>query len=339
MVNFMNKKKCSSGGRVKLVICFSPFQAFIWTVIAKQNKINNANILYISHHDTLKDRHYVDELKKNFNIVEYFIIRGCRFRSVFELNRKLKNFPLSNAKVDLYLASFNTFFAMYIFNKINPESIFLFDDGAFSIIKESEQRPYRFNANNDHLIKKLVTRLWLSKLDDREIINKIEKFYTLFKFDQTLVDRCKAEKILIDYDLGANKYCSSDTATHLRIFIGDVVPELTSRLQKDYRHILKILTIDHYLPHPRSKEICCPQGKALILEVVAEEFIASQLSIGARVTIYSFSSTVLFTLPNHHNLVKIMIKHPELSFPSLYEKCDRYHINLIEYDELTSSLV
>ena len=86
--------------------------------------------------------------------------------------------------------------------------------------------------------------------------------------------------------------------------------------------------------HPRSKETCCPQGKEILPDMVAEDFIASMLSSGKHVTVYSLSSSVLFTMADHPYLTKIIIRHSDVSLPSLYEKSSSYGIQVMDYDYL-----
>jgi hypothetical protein len=309
----------------------------MWLTISKQKLIHDAKVLYISYHDTKKDRYYVGELRKTFQFVEYFVVQGYLWRSIPTLNKKLQGFNFGDAEVDLYLASFNAFFSMYIFNKIHPSSIFLFDDGVFSITNELENRQYRFNIRNVGIFRKLFLKILLSKTDDSDLVKEVDKFYTLFPHIQTIVDSTKVEAVRIMYDSTSRDQLESRGDTSLQIFIGDVPSELTPKFLKDYRNILKILPIDYYLPHPRSRELCCPPGKELLLDVVAQEFISSMLAIGNRVTVYALLSTVLFTLNDHPNLTKIMIRHPDASLSSLYDYCSNYGIQLVDYEDILIS--
>jgi len=335
-VNLINKKKGGTNKQLKLAICYSPFQAFIWTKIAKQKNITDAKVLYISYHDTKKDRYYVGQLQKSFESVEYFVVNKKRlWISVPELNRRLQNLQVScEKKVDLYLASFNTFFSMYIFNKFDSASIFLFDDGVFSMLSKEDRKAYRFNTNAMGFIRKIITKIYLSKIDDQEILKRVDKFYTLFPSDQTLVDKSKVEPVKISCDVNSGQKLESYVATQVNVFIGDVPSEFTSRLRDDYRNLLHVLPIDYYLMHPRSKETCCPQGKEILPDMVAEDFIASMLSSGKHVTVYSLSSSVLFTMADHPYLTKIIIRHSDVSLPSLYEKSSSYGIQVMDYDYL-----
>lgn len=337
MVSFTKNNNNRERSHANFVICYSPFQAYMWLTISKQKLIHDAKVLYISYHDTKKDRYYVSELRKTFQFVEYFLVQGYLWTSIPALNKKLKGFNFGNAEIDLYLASFNAFFSMYIFNKIHPSSIFIFDDGIFSIINELEGRQHRFNINSVGIFRKIFLKMLLSKTNDSDLIKEVKKFYTLFPSNQTIVDKTKVEAVRIMYDSTSRDQLESRDDSSLQIFIGDVPSELTPNLLKDYRNILKILPIDYYLPHPRSRELYCPPGKELLLDVVAEEFISSMLSIGNCVTVYALLSTVLFTLNEHPNLTKIMIRHPDALFPSLYDCCSNYGIQLVDSDDLLTS--
>lgn len=335
MVSLMNEKE--SNHATKMAICCSPFQAYVWLHIAGQKRMTNAKILYISCHDTNKDKYYVEQLRKSFPIVEYFVIKGRLWRSIQELNRVLRRLQVHGEEIDLHLASFNTFFVMYIFNKLNPTSVTLFDDGVFSILNESESKPYRYNTNNVGIIRKLILNILLPKSNDIDLVASVCKFYTLFPFDQTITDSSKVESIRLTNETNLKNSLKLNTGGFVRLFIGDVPEELTGKLLVDYKEILNLLPFDYYLPHPRAREMFCPPGKVLFLDVVAEEYISSILSNGSCVTVLSFSSTVLFTLNEHQNLTKVLIRHPEASLPSLWDHCSNYGIQVINYDEMLAS--
>ena len=223
---------------------------------------------------------------------------------------------------------------MYIFNKLNINSIFLFDDGVFSIISELDRKPYRFNFKKFGFFKRIQYRILLAEGNDQKLLNLISKFYTLFPNSQTLVERSFVEPIkipVIDNVLN-NKIVGIERET--RIFIGDAAYELTPGMRKDYYNILSILDLDYYLPHPRSRNDGVVVKKSVIINEVAEEFIFRLLNTGHKVVVYSFSSTVLFTLGTHPALNKLIIKHPDVVISSIYSIAPLYEIDIVDYNVL-----
>ena len=338
MVGKPNCANDASVARLKLVICYSPFQAYVWLLISQQKFIYNARVLYITSRNTNRDKYYVEKLRKSFEFVEYFVIRGRLWRSLLELNRRLHNLDATDKEVDLYLASFNTFFSMYIFNKLKINLVSSFDDGTFSIISELDRRAYRFNVNNFGFFRKIYYKVLLQIGNDKELLARTSKFFTLFPTNQTLVDSSLVEVIqmpIID-NAGNDEWTGVDRET--RIFIGDVTYELTPGMFADYRNLISVLPFDYYLPHPRSSNNGAPVKQEVIIDEVAEEFIFKFLNRGHKVEVYSFSSTVLFTLGTHAALKKVMIKHPDLAIPSLYELAPLNGIDVVDYNDLLLSI-
>lgn len=334
MVGKANFPDGTSLTRLRLVICYSPFQAYVWLLISQQKFIINIRVLYITSRDTSIDIFYVEKLRKSFEFVEYFVIRGRLWRSLPELKRRLNNLNVNGKEIDLYLASFNTFFSMYIFNKLNINSIFLFDDGIYSIISELERRPYRFNFKRFGFFRRIQYKILLAEGNDQKILNMVRKFYTLFPISQTLTERSLVEPIkmpVIDNVLN-NEMVGIERET--RIFIGDVVYELAPSMRRDYTNLLSILHLDYYLPHPRSRNDGVVVKQSVIINEVAEEFIFRLLNTGHKVVVYSFSSTVLFTLGTHPALIKLIIKHPDMANSSIFSIAPSYEIGIVDYNVL-----
>jgi hypothetical protein len=330
----VNGIKKNSISTTKLVICCSPFQAYLWLLISEQKSIQNAKVLYITSHDTIKDKYYLEKLRQSSEFVEYFVIKGRLWKSLPELSRRLHTLQLKNKKIELYLASFNTFFSMYLFNILNIFSVSIFDDGIFSIISKYDRSPFRFNIKNLSILKRIQYKFLLKELDDQVLLNTASKFYTLFPSNQTLLQNCLIEPILMDIPRKRNYIDNINNTFEVRIFIGDVSSELTPKMFIDYVELLKFLPLDYYIQHPRDSKFIERSKKVIFIEEVAEEFIYKYLNLGYKVIVYSFSSSVLFTLGTNLKLQKIIIKHEESIMPSLYELASSNGIEVIEYKKL-----
>ena len=338
MVSMANDANGISTTRLKLVICYSPFQAYVWLLISQHKSIDNTRVLYITSRDTNRDKCYVEKLRNSFEFVEYFVIKGRLWKSLPGLKRRLHNLGIEDKEIDLYLASFNTFFSMYIFNTLNINSIFLFDDGSFSIMSESDRQPYRFNVNKLNYIRKIQYKLLLVEGNDQKLLSKVSKFYTLFPASQTLVDSSLVESIQMPV-IGDASNDEHDGAGHeIRVFIGDVTYEIKSDMLRDYKYLVDILPLDYYVPHPRSSNDGLFIRQEVLPDEIAEELIFRLLNRGDKVVVYSFSSTVLFTLGTHAALTKIMIKHPDSAIPSLYDLAPSNGIDVVDYNALIFSI-
>jgi hypothetical protein len=304
----------------RLVVCCSPLQAYLWLIIARQEKISDARVLYITSGNTIKDKYYFNELRAAFQFVEYVNISGRIWQSVRELRERMRAIAVHSKCDELHIASFNTFFSMYIFKICNPSEVILYDDGVFSIISEFDRDSYRFNLSVFSLFKRIAFRLVLGVQSDQHLIDRVSKFNTIFPDHQSLVSSNLINPIILENPSSKPSIDVGRTNQVVRIFIGDVHYELSQEMKKFYEEITNKLEFDYYLPHPRSKGEAIAKQKIVLLPTIAEEFIIKLLNEGKLVTIYSFSSTVLFTIGQHFGLKKVMLFHPAMPLPSLYDK-------------------
>ena len=66
--------------------------------------------------------------------------------------------------------------------------------------------------------------------------------------------------------------------------------------------------------------------------IYIQQFIFKLLKEGKLVTIYSFSSTVLFTIGQRVGLKKVMLFHPAMPLTSLYDKAKSFGIIRANYN-------
>lgn len=323
----------------RLVVCCSPLQAYLWLIIARQEQISDARIIYITSGNTIKDKYYFNELRVAFQFVEYIVVSGRIWRSIRELRKRLRALNVGLKCDELHIASFNTFFAMYILKLCNPTNVILYDDGVFSIISEHERDSYRFKLSAFSLLKRMAYRVMLGCESDQHLIDRVSKFNTIFPVHQSLVSSNLINSIILPEQLskpGLDVICGYQV---VRIFLGDVINELPQEMKEDYEKIINLLEFDFYLPHPRSKNETVTPQKIVSLPTIAEEFILKLLEQGKSVTIYSFSSTVLFTIGEHLGLKKIMLFHPAMTLPSLYDNVSFFGIIRAKFDIYERKLI
>lgn len=316
----------------RLVVCFSPLQAYLWLIIARQTQISDARIIYITSGNTIKDKYYFNELRVAFQFVEYIVVNGRIWQSVSELRKRLRSLDVGSRCDELHIASFNTFYAMYILKLCNPTNVILYDDGVFSILSEHERELYRFKLSAFAPLKRMAYRLMIGYESDQHLIERVSKFNTIFPVHQTLVPSILINPIILKGHLSKQSLDITCECQAVKIFISDVINELSQEMKKDYEEIINILEFDYYLPHPRSKKEMVTPEKIVSLPIIAEEFILKLLEGGKSVTIYSFCSTVLFTIGKHHGLKKIMLFHPSMTLPSLYDKVSFFGIVRAKFD-------
>jgi hypothetical protein len=316
----------------RLVVCCSPLQAYLWLIIARQAQIRDAQIIYITSRNTIKDKYYFNELRAVFRNVEYTVVNGRIWHSIRKLRKQLRALNVDSKCDELHIASFNTFFAMYILKFSNPTNVILYDDGVFSIISEYERNSYRFKLSVFSLLKRMAYRVIIGGESDQSVINRVTKFNTIFPTHQSLVSSNLVNSINLNEQMP--KPCLGNIYGYqvVKIFLGDVIDEVPQEMKEYYWKIINLLEFDYYIPHPRSRNETVDPKKIVSTPTIAEEYILKLLELGKSVTIYSFSSTVLFTIGKHFGLKKIMIFHPAMMLPSLYDNASFFGIVRAKFD-------
>jgi len=316
----------------RLVVCFSPLQAYLWLIIARQEQISAARILYITSNNTIKDKYYFNELRTAFQNVEYVDVSGGIWKSVRALRARLRTIDTNSKCDELHIASFNTFFSMYIMKICNPTNVILYDDGIFTILSDCEREIYRFKLSKFPFLKRLAYRIMLGAESDQIIIDKVSKFNTIFPEHQSLVKPNLISSIILKKQFSKNITDIDCSLQEVGIFIGDTINELPQEMAHHYKEVINSLEFDYFLPHPRSRNEDIAPEKVIKLPTIAEEYILTLLEKGKSVTIYSFASSVLFTIGNHIGLKKVILFHPAMTLPSLHEQVSFFGIVRAEFD-------
>ena len=319
-----------------LVLCFSPFQAFVWINLQRQYSIQNTTFVYITTTDSEKDKFYYHKARDACEAGAYFFLSGNVLRHISSIRAAFRKLKLFDVQINLYLASFNTFHSLYIFSALKTSTVNIYDDGAFSLLSRDDQLPYRWNTAKLHFDKRIIYSLLLKYRNDQSILDCASVFYTIFP--QNLVAFPGLTTLPVNLTSSSSK-CAIDKSSQsgpINVFIGDATHLYSDDLFIVYQMILNRLKCDYYLQHPRdlrSHNIYFPA--AVSTPLIAQEFIANLLVLEENVHIYTFSSTVLFSI-SHPRLKKTIVNHPDLSLRSLNSIADYFSINIIESDTIVS---
>ena len=321
-----------------LVLCYSPFQAFIWINLQRQYSIQNITFAYITTIDSEKDKFYYHKARDACEAGAYFFLSGNVLSHISSIRAAFRILKLFDVQINLYLASFNTFHSLYIFSALNTATVNIYDDGAFSLLSRDDQLPYRWNTAKLHLSKRIIYSLLLKYKTDQSILERASVFYTIFP--QKLVAFPGLTTLPVDITLSSSNYATdrSRQTGPIKVFIGDATHLYSDDLFIDYQMILNSLKCDYYLQHPRdlrSHNIYFPA--AVSTPLIAEEFIADLLSLGEIVHIYTLASTALFSV-SHPRLKKTIVNHPDFSPKSLIDIAEHFSIDIIESDIIISEI-
>jgi len=321
-----------------LVLCYSPFQAFVWINLQLQYSIQNTTLLYITTIDSEKDKFYYNKARDACEAGAYFFLSGNVLSHIASIRAAFRKLKLFDVQINLYLASFNAFHSLYIFSALKTATVYIYDDGAFSLLSRDDQLSYRWNTAKLHLSKRIIYSLLLKYQNDQSILDSASVFYTIFP--QKLVAIPGLTTLPVNITFSSSNYATdrSRQPGPIKVFIGDATHLYSDDLFIVYQMVLNRLKCDYYLQHPRdlrSHNIYFPA--AVSTPLIAEQFIADLLALGDIVQVYSFASTVLFSI-SHPRLKKTIVNHPDISFKSLITIAEYFSINVIESDIIISEI-
>jgi hypothetical protein len=317
-----------------LALCFSPFQASLLSRIACQYpEIGRFRILYLTYHDSPRDRFYFARLTGSFARTRYLVVKGKRlWRSIPAIRLALALMDVRKG-APILVASVNAYLALYIVRHILfPSQVYIYDDGAFSILSKTEMAGY-FRAGASR-IGAFLGRREIEQGSGFDLLERAAGIFTVFPGRQQLVPQEKEIAVSLEYPIFAAAGYRAPNGRHCTVFVGDVVRELSGALARDYVELIEAQAFDYYLPHPRCTWRFPARVNVIGSELLAEDFIASLLEAGFRVTVFSFSSTVLFLLQQSPAIRTVMIRHEDMSLPTLYGQAADFGIEVVAYSDI-----
>lgn len=316
------------GDNIALCICTSPLQAFLVINLIKVKKIN-VDVIYLAGNNDERTKYYFECLKTYSTNVYKISVNNRRAWSVI-LNLELILNKVRHVK-EVYIASYNSFYPAYIVNRLNKAQINIFDDGSFTVIKETERKLY-YPSFPTGIVAKIILKIYRINKINEGLLEASRNLYTIFPNYQQLVSFDKV--IGIDFVLTGKKIFVCPIVNKINFFIGDVYNELSENQKNIYKKTINNKNIDYYIPHPRSSCLITDTRKKLSIHTIAEEFIINFVESGYIVNIFSFGSTVLFTLPKLEKLNKYIIRQPKYSLPGLNELADKHGIMFIDENNI-----
>jgi hypothetical protein len=317
-----------------LFICTSPFQAYLVERMITNFKIKPIVIVFVGKR-TIAIETYIERLK---------LLSSRVYKIEVENKTTAQIIPKVECIIwrvryrvnSLMIASINTFYPIWIANRLKENPLFLFDDGTLSIIEEKERAKYTKGAHYKG-IKRIILKLAGINQTYETLISRSVCFFTIFPEIQTITDSGKVFSITnILYSSQVYPLVLSPLKSSLCLYIGDVESELTTVAKEIDEQLYSLNEVDYHIPHPRG--LCGRGPKSLSMNTVAEEFIMGLLAYGIRLDIVSLESTVLFTLPKHTNLRRFMVISFGQQLPSLRKYVKQFNIDMVTFDQVKNLL-
>lgn len=282
--------------KISLFLTVTPLQILIVKEIIKEEKITKYAIININNRESLPLRKKFDELSQNSIYSEFIIFNDDdkNYKKIIRINEILRN--LESLDIDsIFLASIDSILFQRIISKFIKATIKTFDDGSGNIIKSSiYYRPYRKSLKT-----KLINYFIRKNINEKKIKEYSELHYTIYKNYSNIVNNEKLRYISIfPYTDYGNQ---SKRKKNLSIFIG-TNHEIDRKI---YKKINNNVSADIYLPHPMELN-WDEYSNAILIDVIAEEYIIEKLNEYEFIYLYSFDSSVLLNII-HDRIKKIVI--------------------------------
>ncbi|MFV5458431.1 glycosyltransferase family 52 [Acinetobacter baumannii] len=300
-----------------LFVCLTPFQIYFSMKIIESKNIENALILLIDLSNSSKNYYYLERarLQCKCEVLAYKEVNNKKILKLFGFLRFiLSNFFLKKFN-SIYMASLHDKYIHILMKFISFDKIIGFDDGVANLNKNGAYF-------NDEYIK-------------RNIINKMDKHYTVFLDVENIVGKEKIEVLNIFNGV----YGASHIKNSVKFFVGQPIDELFKSKGEDYlSSIIKSLGVDFYFKHPREKYVI--NGVAYvdsheIFESYLERFLVDNPN--TEVLIYTFISTVVFNVSNFSNVKLFSLYDDELyaKYKSLYDLAEDFNIEMKSLNEIS----
>lgn len=272
-----------------LILCRTPFQAYLLKTIIKKENIRSYDLVYYTDIVSPEDNHYYQQLKKNAETSKFIQTKIIKpnVLTYLEMMMKCISFLKNRGYSKVLLASFDN----YIFNVITrmqkDAEIVTFDDGmgnvfSRSIYKEAYQGREKFY------------QILFGAYDKIEFCQKVKRHYTIYPNMQNIVPE---EKVIGIFSSSENKiYVPLKQGP--TFFIGQPFHLILDKNQIErVIHYLKSLSIDFYIKHPRERTILDIGAKEFDKKgKIAEEAI-SECTKNSKPLIIGLQSATLFNYP------------------------------------------
>lgn len=306
-----------------LFICGTPFQLYLANAIRVQKNIDECTVLYLGDPHHRKACHYLGTFPETARIVKFWTDKrfyGCKSE---DIHRYALDIAASLPAVkDVYLSNITSDFYAFLLSSLRFDTLYSFDDGADNINPQSVLFQYRHQSLREACKYFFRYRFryalkYKMHIHPKAIRKLIAHHYTVFPGRPNIVKNTKPIHQTVQGAL-ARHTDGGPRKPSVKILLGAYFRDMfqshigMDEIQRGLQDFCRRHQIDYCLPHPR--ENCIRLDNTVETDLLAEEFILSQIAEGHAVELYGFAGTTQLILDdiNPPGLVNYIIESPDL---------------------------
>lgn len=322
---------------MNLIICTTPFQAALASKIIDLEKEKEYFLIMFFSEDNEKYRYYYNKLANKVSKSIYIYSPPIRNKM------KYINFLVRMKVLGVWLSIFYKFKSFYIasldatyihilihnlFNK-GSSTLYSYDDGSANIDRSS------FLYKDEVKRKVWYVKKFLCPINTiglREIKELSLKHYSIFRNMPNIIDN------VAYIDFMEDNYLQINNKSIMKIFLGQPIYDVENiseakkidKYSKLIDSIISKFDIEFYFPHPKERFVI--KGvKYINTKLIAEDYILSQLDKGNRIVLYTFFSSVAFSLSKIEGVEVISLLPSELpdEFGKVYDLVREFNIPIV----------
>lgn len=323
-----------------LFICGTPFQLFLAQNIIRTEGIHNAAILYLGNPQHPKTKHYLALFAPNTSITRFWIDHELQHLKKRTISRKAKILAEQLGHPhNVFIANYTILFYSFLLSYLPFETLYSFDDGADNINPLSPLHQFHHQTQRQRLSYALKYGLryrlkYQLRAHPKKILKNIKRHYTIFPQHPNIISAVRPLKLQALTPTPAHSTLTPRPV--IKLFIGAYFSDMFTRstdltsLMAQLHRLFHDQKIDAYLPHPREHTHHLPNAQHI--DILAEEYVLTQIAAGRHVELYGFASTVQLNLAHREQVTNHLITsaslHPKIRH--LYEHICDDRFNLID---------
>jgi beta-galactosamide-alpha-2,3-sialyltransferase len=282
-----------------LVLCRSPFQAYLAARVLEREHVDRFDLLYHTHHDSEEDRNYFAKLSRRAEWAEYAHVPIRRFDITLHLlfRARARRFLRDLGHDVVMLGSIDNLVFSAIAKKQSKARLVTFDDGMSNVFKDGVYRKPRFKGRGEFY------RALFGAYNLREARDKIERHYTIYPQFENIVPTDRLVPI-------ENRTWNAEQRSEGPVFfIGQPFEMVLDHEQIErLTAYLRTQAIDLYVRHPYESDVLNIGAPELDKGGLIAEEAVLMASAGKKPTIIGWQSNVMFNIaPEQANKVLVVL--------------------------------
>lgn len=297
-----------------LLIIRTPFQAWLAERVLEKEKIDNFDLIYFTHNNSIEDTHYYKKLALKANKSEYIFVLPQRINILSLITFKIRSRSWYNyCQYNIILcASIDSFYITSLIRSNRNCRLITFDDGTSNIDTKSSYSYFQESKS----VRDRFYRFLLNALSLSQVKSLIDRHYTMYDGYENIVDSSK----LVFLDKLKRPTYKKNNATKT-YFIGTPFEEIMSDKEiKKLEGFLKNWEFSAYVAHPRETRLLKIGAKTLDKKgQIAEEAILEDAKDSSIILIGGNLSSVMLNIGHVCQEVRVILPHEAKITPNISE--------------------